>query len=288
MKRFVWILGCCLLFCSACQPGPGSWQAVSNYNEHHNIMTAGFLNEQFAITGGVGGEMHYSIDSGLTWPDGKNTSDCRYGMEIVSPKIAWTCGGQTHVRSSLDGGKTWQAVTNFGDYQTTRTPCHAMSFHDEKVGWLANYEVFGTTQDGGQTWQTPALPDGAGEIATLDTFAPARGYLLDMDGDLFLSQDDGIHWSLVSRLPWQGFSPARSVYQVVAMRFSDLEHGLVAAWLVDGKKEKMISYRTTDAGRSWQQVEIPVAAGPLYLSRDLRLLTVISGPNMLSLLRYLP
>jgi hypothetical protein len=42
------------------------WQVVGVYDERHSIMTAGFWDEQTAVTGGVMGEMAYSADGAET------------------------------------------------------------------------------------------------------------------------------------------------------------------------------------------------------------------------------
>lgn len=263
-------------------PLPGPWQIVDLYNEHHSIMTAGFLDETFAITGGVSGAMNYSTDGGKTWPVGVNQSDCRYGMEVVSHEVAWTCGGMTHVRRSIDGGKTWQVAASFGGYDGTN-PCHSMSFLDENTGWLATSTMFGSTVDGGVSWSTPPLPEPTTEVATLDTYAPGQGYLLSQDMALYFTQDNGIHWLKKSFLMPDNFAMPFSAYQMAAMRFSDADHGMV---VMTGEDGKVLAFNTNDGGQSWTYETVPVAAGPVYLSRDGKLLTVITGPNILTLLRY--
>jgi photosystem II stability/assembly factor-like uncharacterized protein len=155
----------------------GPWQLVAVHNVHHSVMTAGFLNEDFGITGGVIGYMYYTTDGGQHWYEGTNQSDCRYGMDVVDTSVAWTCGGMMHVRRSTDGGQSWQAVTDFG--QGTTKPCHTISFLDEKTGWLATHYMFGATEDGGQTWTMVPQPVGLDDIASIDLYAPGKGYLLD-------------------------------------------------------------------------------------------------------------
>lgn len=131
----------------------GTWRVIGVYNADHSIMTAGFLDETHVATGGVIGQMGYSGDAAQTWQVNSSVADCRYGMDIISPEVIWSCGGATHVRRSLDGGKTWQALSNFGDPHSIRGPCHSASFLDENVGWLSNSYIFGTTTDGGSSWQ---------------------------------------------------------------------------------------------------------------------------------------
>jgi photosystem II stability/assembly factor-like uncharacterized protein len=264
---------------------PGPWQVFAIHDEHQSIMTAGFLDETFGVTGGVFGYTNYTTDGGLTWPEGQNQSDCRYGLEVVSHDVAFTCGGMTHVRRSLDGGKTWQALAPFGDPAMTN-PCHSMSFLGADTGWLATSTVFGATYDGGQTWNYAPLPAEANRIETVETYAPGHGYLLDQSGVLFFSPDDGRHWMLVARLDLGGLAMPKSAYQWAAMRFADQNHGmLVVAGQVDGA-DQVIAFHTADAGQTWTSELVPVKAGPLYLARNSGLLTVITGPNILTVMRY--
>jgi photosystem II stability/assembly factor-like uncharacterized protein len=264
-------------------PLPGPWQVFGEFNEHHSIMTAGFHDESFAITGGVIGYMFYSTDGGETWHEGVNQSDCRYGMEIVSRDAAWTCGGMTHVRRSVDGGRTWQEVANFGDASLSN-PCHSLSFLDENTGWLAASTLFGSTDDGGATWFLPPLPEGSIDIATIDTYLPGEGYLLDEAGKLYFTQDNGVHWVLTAELPIGDLKIPISPYQWAAMRFSDAEHGMIV-WSAEAQ-QKVVAFHTSNGGQSWTSEPVPVFSGPVYLSRDARLLTVIKGANIFAVMVY--
>lgn len=268
-------------------PLPGPWQVVGVYNEDQSIMTAGFLNELVVATGGVIGQMAYSSDGAQTWLQTDAKSDCRYGIEIVSPQVIWTCGGATNVRKSVDGGKTWQVLAAFGNVFTITNPCHSMSFLDENIGWLANSNLFGTTIDGGLSWTMQALPETAHKIATIDTYGSGEGYLLDQSGVLFFTEDDGVHWREASRLNLGTLKMSLSAYQLAAMRFTDLQHGLIVASPGDkGEAEPVIAFHTSDGGATWTSEVVPVLAGPVYLARDGKLLTVISNVDQLTLLRY--
>ena len=266
---------------------PGPWQVVGVYNADQSIMTAGFLNEQVVATGGVIGQMAYSNDSAANWLVTDAHSDCRYGMDIVSPKVIWACGGATNVRKSVDGGQTWLVLATFGNARTITNPCHSASFLDENVGWLANSNLFGTTIDGGVTWTMQALPESAHKIATIDTYESGEGYLLDQNGVVFFTQDDGAHWRETSRLDLGNLKMSFSAYQLAAMRFTDSQHGLIVVSPTDkGKPEPVLAFHTSDGGATWTSEVIPVMAGPVYLARDGGFLTVISGVNQLTLLRY--
>ncbi len=283
------LIGLFLLCSCSINPHPqqGPWQVVGVYDEHQSIMTAGFLDEQYVVTGGVVGKMAYSSDGTETWLATDAKSDCRYGIDIVSLEVIWTCGGATNVRKSVDGGKTWEVLAAFGDPRTITNPCHSMSFLDENIGWLANSNLFGTTDDGGISWDMRSLPDTANKIATIDTYSPGEGYLLDQSGVLFFTQDNGLHWREAGRLNLGTLKMSFSVYQLAAMRFADSIHGLIVVSPTDSAKaEPVLAFHTSDGGQTWASEIIPVLAGPVYLARESGLLTVISGVNQLTLLRY--
>jgi photosystem II stability/assembly factor-like uncharacterized protein len=266
---------------------PGPWQIVGVYTADQSIMTAGFYDETHVATGGVIGIMGYSDDAGKNWLVTDAKSDCRYGMDIISPQVIWACGGATNVRKSLDAGQTWQAVTGFGEARTITNPCHSASFIDENTGWLANSNIFGTTTDGGEIWNMKALPETANKIATIDTYAPNEGYLLDQKGALFFTQDDGEHWRQAGQLELGTIELPATAYQLAAMRFSDSLHGMIVISSSPyATQEPVMAFHTSDGGQTWTSEMVPVLAGPIYLAREGNLLTVISGVNQLTLLRY--
>lgn len=269
------------------QSTAGSWQVIGVYDASHNIMTAGFLDEHVVATGGVGGEMGYSSDGAQTWLVTNSMADCRYGMDILNPRLIWSCGGATHVRRSMDGGKTWQVLAAFGDPRTIRGACHSASFLDENTGWLANSNMFGTTTDGGATWTLRSLHERVHKIATIDTYLPGEGYLLDKSGTLFFTRDDGEHWSDSSRLDLGSLEMVPSAYQLAAMRFTDAEHGLIVISASPfGEARPVLAFHTSNGGKTWTSEPVPVLAGPVYLAREGGYLTVITGANQITLLKY--
>jgi len=179
-------------------------------------MTAGFLDEQYVATGGVLGLMAFSSDGAKTWLQTNSVADCRYGIEVVSPQVIWTCGG-----------------------------------------------------------------------ATIDTYLAGEGYLLDPNGVLYFTKDDGQHWREAGKLPLGDLTISFSAYQMAAMRFSDKEHGLIVISPGDyGNDGQIIAFHTYDGGETWISESVPVAAGSVYLSRTGGYLTVITAYDQLTLLRY--
>lgn len=265
-------------------PVPGPWQPLGVHIVRHNVMTAGFLTADYGISGGVyPGNMFVTADGGQTWIEGSNLSDCRYGMDIVDTQVAWTCGGMLHVRRSTDGGRTWLPVADFG-HGTTR-PCHTISFLDDTTGWLATLYLFGATEDGGATWSMVPGPEGLDDIASIDLVAPGRGYLLDFSGVLYATQDNGAHWETLARLDLDGLVIPRAAYQMAAMRFSADGRGLIVV-SETYQKGRVRAFHTSDGGLTWTSEPVPVTSGPVFLSRLEPLLTVLNGPDQMTLMRY--
>jgi hypothetical protein len=285
-KSILAVAALTLASCSSARASAG-WKVIGVYDADHSIMAAGFLDETHVATGGVIGQMGYSSDGAQTWQVNSSAADCRYGMDIISPEVIWTCGGATHVRRSMDGGKTWQALTNFGDPHSIRGPCHSASFLDENTGWLSNSHIFGTTSDGGMTWTMQSIPETANKIATIDTYKPGEGYLLDQRGTLFLTQDDGKRWSKAGQLDLGDMVFPPTAYQLAAMRFADQEHGMIVVSSSPyGKPTPVIAFHTSDGGETWTSETVPVLAGPVYLAREGGYLTVITANGQLTLLKY--
>ncbi len=262
------------------------WEVVAEYDVHHGVMTTGFLNEEYGITGGPG-NMNHTTDGGQSWSEDINVSDCRYGMEILDEQHAWTCGGMTHVRRSNDGGNIWQEAARFG--LSRDGPCRLMSFVDLKNGWLASPNHMGVTTDGADSWTIRTImnePEGTEYIMGIGLYTPHHGYMMNSSGALYHTTNDGVQWSLIPSPKPDGWEFARSVYAVVTMRFHDREHGIIIMHLKKQDEEQVIAYHTADGAQTWTSELVPVEPGPLYISQDGRLLTVITGPNIMTVLRY--
>jgi photosystem II stability/assembly factor-like uncharacterized protein len=275
-----------VVFLAARQPADSRlWDVVAEYDVHHGVMTAGFLNEEYGITGGPG-NMNHTTDGGQSWSEDINVSDCRYGMEILDEQHAWTCGGMTHVRRSNDGGNIWQEAARFG--LSRDGPCRLMSFVDLQHGWLASAHHMGVTTDGAASWKIMDEPKDTESmhIVGIGLYAPQHGYMMKTSGALYHTANDGAHWTPVPNPKPEGWEFPLSVYAVVTMRFSDAAHGILVMHLRKGDEEKVIAYHTADGGQNWRSEPVPVKPGPLYISQDGRLLTVITGPNIMTVLRY--
>jgi photosystem II stability/assembly factor-like uncharacterized protein len=254
-----------------------------------SIYEAGFVDETHGITVGYSGEVHYTTDGGKTWPAGKNVSLCRFGLDIVSVQVAWHCGNGG-IGFSSDGGQTWAAVK--GTYSTSDSfPCHFLSFLDARTGWAANDSDLARVDNGGDTWTAIELPSGlGGSIAAIDLRTATDGYLLDSAGTVWITADGGKTWTS-KPLGLTGGTIATAKQSLAGINFSDATHGVVVARLA-GVDPKLVAFRTSDGGATWQTEEIGLVLGTgadtvsLYLAHDGVSLTVLDTWNTITLLRY--
>jgi len=187
----------------------------------------------------------------------------------VDVQVVWQCSlGPVGV--STDGARTWQAVADYGN-------CRQLSFLDAQTGWIATSAQLGATTDGGQTWEAVTLPAGVERIAAIFLRTPSDGYLMDNTGVLHVTRDGGRSWSshTLGLDLESAIIPDRETASA-AVRFSDAGRGLVVVHLAGGLSSQVVTLRTTDGGRTWEQEDsMPVSQLiSLYLSRDGSTLTI--------------
>lgn len=276
MNKIVAVLGIvCLIFIASITFGAdekiGPWKELLAFNMNHATDYAGFFNEKYGITVAAYGEVHYTYDSGKTWPRAENSSLCRFGLDIVDEKVAWHCGNGGHIRVSTDGAKTWQQVTS---YQIS----HMISFIDAKYGWTANTMSAGETVDGAQTWKDLKLSRGIAAIAAIRVVAPKSGYLLDSNGKLYFTRDGGASWGVQSL----GLEKDVTLLDIerakgAVIRFRDAMNGIIVCAVSAGK---VIAAITADGGKTWSLETVP-GVSPiqhLFLAPDGKTLTVTEFP----------
>jgi photosystem II stability/assembly factor-like uncharacterized protein len=268
LSPFLFITILSLLGCGS-ESDQGTWKIINQTQIKHSANIAGFLNETFGITVGYSGENHYTLDKGQTWPAATNSSWCLFGLDIVDPQVAWACGNAANVRFSSDGGKTWQAVTNYGRSEPDQ--CRYIRFLDAQTGWIANLKEVGMTTNGGKTWTAITLPKEIQEIAALDLRTVDEGYLLDTKGNLFFTHDRGKTWSSSSLKLNENEKLLTYETPLSAIRFQDASHGTAILGLADQAGKKFIAMHTKNSGKSWKRAELPISFGygnSIFLAHD--------------------
>jgi len=275
-------LTCLLLFFQAwSSPCQTSWQKVVDVNPTQRIYIAGFGDAAHGITGGYFGATYDTVDGGKTWTKAKNYSLCRWGLDIVSDTIAFTCGSGGDNRKTADGGQTWTEMADFGPDQPP-DQCRFISFVDAKTGWVAAPAVMARTSDAGATWTQVKLPDGMDKVAALDLLGDTQltALVLGADGKIYKSVDNGATWSSrpVSVADHQiTFDPGSA--PVNALRFQNAREGTAIAYETS-PRQAWVALQTTNGGDSWVVESVTGEMDPqsaVYLSGDGRYVTLYSS-----------
>jgi photosystem II stability/assembly factor-like uncharacterized protein len=269
-------------------PAESSWTPVLECAITHPAYLAGFYNEDYGITVGRTGEIHYTGDGGQTWPESENSSQCRFCLDIVDENIAWCGGNGGNVRLSSDGGKTWTAVSDIN-----MITGHAnIDFVDDSAGWVATPSRLAGTADGGDTWTEISLPEDAEGIAAICLRTPENGYLLSRNGMLYITGDGGA--------TWRGQDLGLKDYDIIDMQeqpklskstptqadisFVDEMNGTIVfiGMSASGKGYLTWCLTTNDGGATWESELIPLAdikPAKVFLTGDGKYLTLCDGSN---------
>ena len=274
-----------------------SWTMINEVKVDHMTNVEGFLNENFAITVGYSGEIHYSNDGGKTWPRAENASMCRFSLDIVDENLAWSGGNGNQIRVTKDGGKTWSAVT---DFYAGGMHSH-INFIDDKTGWVAASKKFASTTDGGVTWTEMKLPEGVKSIGAISLRTANDGYFLSLDGQFFTTSDAGQTWNKQQDLGFDKFKIVDinnkigmlnvSQVPVAEINFTDANNGMVTfIGLVQGEGFKTWAMTTADGGSTWssEQIILPddFVATTLFLTKDGKYLTLSTNSKRVLVLKH--
>jgi photosystem II stability/assembly factor-like uncharacterized protein len=163
-----------------------------------------------------------------------------------------------------------------------------MSFADEEHGWSSFDWNIAATSDGALRWVEVEKDFTMGDIAALFLRTPQEGYVLTYDGILFTTSDGGGSWTSIDleivdddmRIAnMDGRPPA-------AMRFQNKENGIIVLAMAGRGNTQFISLHTSDGGQTWEEQDIPLNLGAIYLSHDGRFLTVteLGGARTINIL----
>lgn len=218
-------------------------------------------------------------DGGQTWDQSEPISIVGGGpssIDFVDPQHGWLMAslgaGMSHeavaIYRTTDGGMHWQQVSLTSGMQGESTPgslpfvCDksGITFSDTTTGWAGGAcpggeLFFYVTRDGGQTWESVALPAPSGYPADLysqcqcavsrPTFiTPQAGFVTvqiyeqQQRAVLYVTEDAGTTWT-PRELP---------VSQLLGAGPDMVD--ATTGWLTDGQQ----LYVTRDAGQTWNEV----------------------------------
>lgn len=144
-------------------------------------------------------DIQATTDGGSTWTEQSSASvfGWTYGIDAVSPALAWSCGvvffpaASGFVVHTTDGGTSWSA-------QPTGTVpfLYGIDFVSPTVGFCAGEQgtILATT-DGGSSW-TAQTSGTVANLADVSFSGPSDGVACGSGGTILATSDGGATWTL--------------------------------------------------------------------------------------------
>jgi photosystem II stability/assembly factor-like uncharacterized protein len=188
------------------------------------------------------------------------------GVSAVNERVAWASGAGSTVLRTTDGGTTWQKLTVTGDTLDFRDvdAVDAQTAYVLAIGNGPASRIYKTT-DAGKTWTMQFKNEDPKAFLDAMSFWDANNGIVfgdSVDGQLYVmtTKDGGRVWS---RVPTANLPPALENEGAFAASGTNIAVvGKSHAWIGTGAASKARVLRTSDAGRTWQVANTPLAAGP--------------------------
>ena len=188
------------------------------------------------------------------------------GVSAVSNRVAWASGAGSTVLRTTDGGTTWQKLTVTSDALDFRDvdAINAQTAYVLSIGNGPASRIYKTT-DAGKTWTMQFKNEDPKAFLDAMSFWDANNGIVfgdSVDGQLYVltTNDGGRVWSRVST---KNLPPALENEGAFAASGTNIAvFGKSHAWIGTGAASKARVLRTSDAGRTWQVADTPLAAGP--------------------------
>jgi photosystem II stability/assembly factor-like uncharacterized protein len=155
-------------------------------------------------------------------------------MHFINGERGWVVGGKGDLRSTINGGRTWQRH-RLGDSALTR-----VAFLDSKRGWILSFDgnLFATKNDG-HSWIRQALP--GKWVKAFRFVTPDIGWVIGKKGEIAKTTDGGRHWKE---------QPADAYFDLNDIGCFTTDNCIVVG-------NKGIIRLTTDGGKTWERIKSP-------------------------------
>lgn len=184
-----------------------TWTSVSigSTNAHFvNNANALFAYDSYNLWAGVSaGYIHYSSDGGKTWTtqlSGGAGAVVIHAIHFATDRVGYAVGASDTVIKTLDGGRTWAAVTATGASATLNT----VFTLDAQRAWVgtATGKLY-YTKDGGTTWTQRRFDgDNTGSITCVRFINELVGFMSWQTsgpvGTLYRTVDGGYTWEAIT------------------------------------------------------------------------------------------
>ena len=180
-------------------------------------------------------------DPQWTW---QNARPRGVAIQAVAPLGAagvWTAGGAMSALHSTDGGRTWSAVGAFSSFGVSAMvftdALHGRAVGTDTVNSSTSAGTFYATEDGGLTWSTTSVWQGAWGGFNAVSFPDAlHGWAAGPAGNVWATTDGGATWTCETG--------THTTVDIVGIRFVSATVGYAV-----GESGTIIA--TTDGGDSW-------------------------------------
>ncbi len=190
---------------------------------------------------GTFGKISKTTDGGATWVAQTTGAPNLTSIEALffhDQNNGWAVGGNGFMIKTVNGGVTWQTVTN-----PATSTLRSITFIDNNNGWAGGGSNFLRTTDGGVTW---TKVNGFAEVRDIHFLDANRGFVSETWGqDNFVQKttDGGVTWTPSTTI-------STGPYYFHGVHFTDHNNGFVV-----GRTMFFLgnhgTYKTTDGGVTW-------------------------------------
>lgn len=199
------------------------------------------------VAAGERGRVLVSEDEGATWKTASTpTYQTLTSLSFTDAKTGFATGHQGVLLRTEDGGLTWAQASLVAKDKPALFAVHVAGDRGIAVG---AYGAYFETSDAGRTWSQRAIgpADFDKHLTGIAAIDPQRAIIAGEAGTLLATADAGRTWSVL-KSPYEG-----SFFGALA-----LSNNGVIAFGMRGN-----AWRSNDAGKSWQRVDLGNYKGAL-------------------------
>lgn len=196
------------------------------------------------VASGFFGALIKSTDGGVTWTSSyisdRNVCSTVRGIFFLDENIGYAAQKNRVISKTIDGGSTWKQImadTSIGGYTN-----YGVQFLNENLGFVvgenADQGAFYKTTDGGESWSL--LKGIFGTLLTSLHFSDSENGVVVGEYVVAYTEDGGANWtnSIMNGAPTSEY---------LKVKFLNSSFGLACGDIL---------IKTTDAGKSWQHIEV--------------------------------
>jgi len=233
--------------------GNGAWQLAGPLVSADLYTVAGLPDGRVWVAGS-GGHLLFSNDSQTFAAGASQTNSTLRRLAVAADgQQLWVSGENATLSGSTDGGFTWHTLTG-----GLLVDLYGVHFANEKEGWAVGERfneidpqqgsgIILHTQDGGQSWEVQALPEGSGWLRDVTCLSAENCWADGRYGKVFHTEDGGRTWQN---------TPTGVDTWLHRISFPDTQTGFIGM-----NRGKVL--RTRDGGHHWEMLNPPVDL-PIY------------------------